>query len=196
MFDDLRDAFREAVHNFRDELDRDDAPGSADRFFLGMARELGAARDLLAGLERQIEEARVLARRDADEEAVCRRRGELASRVGDEETARLALEYAVRHERRRVVLEKKIVALDEERQIRIVEIQEMTVQLESARSERDPGSGGGSEASEHERAPAMDDLEREFRELRVDPWAPSPRKEIDPDAALEALKRRMRESGS
>jgi hypothetical protein len=37
----------------------------------------------------------------------------------------------------------------------------------------------------------MDDLEREFRELRVDPWAPIPRREIDPDAALEELKRRM-----
>ena len=51
MFDDLRDAFREAVRNFRDELDRDNDPGSVDRFFLGMTREMEAARDLLAGLE-------------------------------------------------------------------------------------------------------------------------------------------------
>ena len=41
------------------------------------------------------------------------------------------------------------------------------------------------------RAP-MDDLEREFHDLRVDPWAPVKRREIDADAALEELKRRMK----
>ena len=36
MFDDLRNAFREAVQNFKDELDRDSVPENVDRLLAGM----------------------------------------------------------------------------------------------------------------------------------------------------------------
>src|SRR5881396_3540413 len=106
MFEDLRDAFREALENFKHELNRDDVPPTVDRLLLAMQTELTQARELVSALEKQIADARGQA-----EEATCRRRAQMASKVGDEETARIALEYAVRYERRRVVMEKKIVAL-------------------------------------------------------------------------------------
>lgn len=220
MFEDLRDAFREALENFKHELHRDDVPPTVDRLLLAMQGELAQARDLVAALERQIAEARAQAEQDRTEEATCRRRAELASKVGDEETARIALEYAVRHERRRVVLERKVVALDEEKGLRVIELEEMTARIEDARSKRDhlaeaAGSGRADETlraaddlfaeldrmasdaesePERARASAMDEIEREYRDLRVDPWAPIPRKELDVDAALEELKRRMKNS--
>ena len=219
MFENLRDAFREAIANFKEELARDEVPGTVDRLFLGMKSELAEAKALVASLEKQIEEARVQVTRDGDEGATCRRRGDLARKVGDEETARIAFEYAVRYERRRVVLERKVVALDEERAIRAVEAQEMAERLREAQQKRDTLVAAAGSSDRHEtiraaddlfeeldrmagemtdpgpasrRSHTMDDLEREFRDLRVDPWAPVPGREMDPDAALEELKRRMR----
>src|SRR6187401_2502716 len=104
MFDNLRDAFREAVENFKHELNRnDDVPPTVDRLLLAMHQELAQARELVSALEKQIADAQAQVGRDRDEEGTCRRRAEMATRVGDEETARIALEYAVRYERRRVV---------------------------------------------------------------------------------------------
>ena len=110
-----------------------------------------------------------------------------------------------------------MIALDEEKGIRVVELREMTERIEEARSKRDhlaaaAGSSDGdetlraaddlfdeldrmaneAEANTERRGSAMDELEREFRDLRVDPWAPIQRREIDADAALEELKRRMK----
>ena len=218
MFDNLRDAFREAVENFKHELNReDDVPPTVDRLLLAMHRELAQARELVAALDKQIEDARAQVGRDRDEEATCRRRAEMATRVGDSETARIALEYATRYERRRLVLERKVTLLDEEKGLRVVELTEMTERMEEARSKRDhlAAAAGSSDADETERAAddlldeldrmaseaesggtrrraPMDDLEREFYDLRVDPWAPVKRREIDADAALEELKRRMK----
>jgi phage shock protein A len=218
MFDNLRDAFREAVDNFRHELNRDDdVPPTVNRLLLAMQAELAQARDLVSALERQIADAQTQVARDREEENTCRRRAEMATKVGDEETARIALEYATRYERRRVVMERKVIALDEEKGIRIVELTEMTERIEEARSKRDhlAEAAEGSDADETLRAAddlfdeidrmaneaeagperrrtSMDELEREFRDLRVDPWAPTPRKQIDVDAALDELKRRMK----
>lgn len=216
MFEDLRDAFREALENFKTELNRDeDVPPTVDRLLVAMQAELAQARALVAALEAQIAEARGQAERDRGEEDTCRRRAEMAGKVGDAETARIALEYATRYERRRIVLERKVTALDEERGIRVVELTEMTNRIDEARSKRDHLAAAvgddddalraaddlfdeldrmAREASTGAGRPSspMDELEREFRDLRVDPWAPLPRRELDVDAALEELKRRMR----
>jgi hypothetical protein len=221
MFDDLRDAFREALDNFKQELGEDDVPPTVERLLVAMQAELAQARDLVASLERQIADGRAQVERDRGEEATCRRRAEMAAKVGDDETVRIATEYAVRYERRRVVLERKVAALDEERGIRVVELTEMTTRFEEARSKRDdlasaagspdadatlhaadelmeeidrmardaePGPGHAGDAY---RSGTIDDLEREYRDLRVDPWAARPRRELDVDAALAELKRRM-----
>ena len=219
MFENLRDAFREAIANFKEELAREEVPGTVDRLFLGMKNELADAKSHLAALEKQIEHARIQVKRDGDEEATCRRRGEMARKVSDEETARIAFEYAVRYEQRREVLERKVVALDDERVIRAVELQEMAERLTEAQEKRDTlAAAAGSRNSDEtiraaddlfeeldrmagemtdpgpgpRRSRTMDDIDREFRDLRVDPWAPVQESEMDPDAALEELKRKMR----
>jgi hypothetical protein len=219
MFENLRDAFREAIANFKEELAREEVPGTVDRLFLGMKNELADAKSRLDALEKQIEHARIQVKRDGDEEVTCRRRGEIARKVSDEETARIAFEYAVRYERRRAVLERKIVALDDERVIRAVELQEMVGRLSEAQDKRDTlaAAAGSRNSDETIRAAddlfdeldrmagemtntgpgsrqsrAMDDIDQEFRDLRVDPWAQVQESEMDPDAALEELKRKMR----
>ena len=58
MFDDLRNAFREAVQNFKDELDRDSIPENVDRLLAGMIDEVTQARARLKGLEADLEETR------------------------------------------------------------------------------------------------------------------------------------------
>ena len=218
MFENLRDAFLEAIANFKEELAREEVPGTVDRLFLGMKNELAEARAHLASLEKQIEQTRVQVARDEKEEATCRRRGEMARKVDDEETARIAFEYATRYERRREVLERKVVALDDERVIRAADLKEMADRLRAAQNKRDTLATAADSRDSDEatraaddlfeerdrmagemntsargpwRSQTMDDLDREYKDLRVDPWAPPPESEIDPDAALEDLKRKM-----
>ena len=218
MFENLHDAFREAIANFKEELAREEVPGTVDRLFLGMKNELADAKRHLAALEKQIEHARIQVKRDSNEEATCRRRGEMAREVSDEETADIAFEYAERYERRRAVLERKVVALDDERVIRAVELQEMAERLREAQEKRDTlAAAAGSRNSDEtiraaddlfeeldrmagemtdpspgpRQAREMDDIDREFRDLRVDPWAPIQESEMDPNAALKELKRKM-----
>ena len=107
MLDSLRDAFREAVKNFRTELNRDAPPDSRVHPLPALARELqGAARRLQ---ELRDELARVRRESDAElrEAMAGRRREELAANAGDAETARLAREFGQRHERRGAILEDK-----------------------------------------------------------------------------------------
>lgn len=219
MFENLRDAFHEAIANFKEELAREEVPGTVDRLFLRMKNELADAKSHLDALEQQIEHARIQVKRDGDEEVTCRRRGEIAREVSDEETAHIAFAYAVRYERRQAVLERKIVALDDERVIRAVELQEMAERLSEAQDKRDTlAAAAGSRNSDEtiraaddlfyeldrmagemtntgpgSRQPrAMDDIDQEFRDLRVDPWAQVQESEMDPDAALEEFKRKTR----
>ena len=196
MFENLRDAFRKAIANFKEELAREEVPGTVDRLFLGMKNELADAKSHLAALDQQIAHARIQVKRDGDEEVTCRRRGDIARKVSDEDTARIAFEYAVRYERRRTVLERKIVALDDERVIRAVELQEMAERLSEAQDKRDTlaAAAGSRNNDETTRAAddlfdeldrmagemtdpgpgsrqshAMDDIDQELRDLRVDP---------------------------
>jgi phage shock protein A len=212
MFENLRDAFHEAIANFKEELAREEVPGTVDRLFLRMKNELADAKRHLAALEKQIEHARIQVKRDGDDEATCRRRGEMARKVRDEETAHIAFEYAARYEQRRTVLERKVVALEDERVIRAVEFQEMAERLREAQGKRDTlaAAAGSSDSDETIRAAdnlleeldclagdmtdlspgprrtqEMDDIDREFRNLSVDPWPPIRKSEMDPNAVLE-----------
>ena len=223
MFENLREALREAVENFKAELNRDDsesADGSMDRLLLGMRKEIADAKSTLHMLNSQLEEAHGQVLHESAEEATCRRREEMAHRVGDEETARIAAEYALRHARRRDVLERKAAALDEERSMRVAEIAEMVARLCEVQDRRDALAAARSDGNEESTcaeeelleeldrtAGAMDDaghrshartveelehgIEREYADLRVDPWAPTERPRVDVDARLSELKRRM-----
>ena len=60
MFEDLRNAFREAVQNFKDELDRDSVPETVDRLLKGMIDEVTQARARLKSLMDRAAEERVV----------------------------------------------------------------------------------------------------------------------------------------
>ena len=51
MFDDLRRAFREAVDNFKEELNRDEIPETVDKLLLGMRNEVADAKVQIRELE-------------------------------------------------------------------------------------------------------------------------------------------------
>ena len=223
MFENLRDAFREAIDNFKTELNRqadDEAmpvPGTVDRLLLGMQNEVAEARAALRALHVQLEQARAQILHESSEESTCRRREVLARKVGDEETARLAADFAAKHARRREVLERKAAALDDEHAMRAAEIAEMLARVREAKEKRDSlaaaSHGAATAHAAHELfeeidrlasdlgdAPrggadppprGTDDLAREYGELQVDPWAEIERPRVDYDERLAELKKRM-----
>lgn len=220
MFDDLRNAFREAVDNFMKELDRDQVGENVDRILKGMIDEVADAKAHLAGLETQLDEASRRFDVERDAAATCRRREELAKEIDDEETARVAAEYAVRHEERAAVLEKRIEAIRSELVISRRDVAEMTEKLKEARTRRaaleaEVGRTAARESlgetdrifaefdrmeerlgDEGVKASAAEEIYIETRsDLRIDPDAPIRRPEVDFDAALAELKRRMKERG-
>ena len=118
MFENLRNAFREALDNFNKELDRDQVPGAVDRLLAGMRDELADAKVRIKELEDQIARADAEATREKKEAETARRRGTLAAGINDEETVKLAEQYAARHEERQRILEQKGAALRQELVIR------------------------------------------------------------------------------
>jgi phage shock protein A len=222
MFENLRDAFREAIENFKAELNKpfDDVtvPGTVDRLLHGMQNEVVEAKATLRTLHAQLEQTRQQVLRESSEESTCRRREELARKVGDEETARLAAEYAAKHARRREVLERKAAALDEEHAMRAAEVAEMLARVREAQEKRDTlaAADGDQETTraanelfdeidrlagdlddeEPARRPRTADdierhLEKEYGDLLVDPWAEIERPQVNYDERLADLKKRM-----
>ncbi len=219
MFENLRTAFREAVDNFKDEVGRDQVPETVDRLLKGMVDEVTDAKTRLRDLEKGIEQARAEAKREERDEATCRRREEMARKIGDEDTAAVALEFAEKHATRREVLEGKAVAIERELEVRKDEIDEMIDKIRDARKQRDAlaatsGRAGARDSiqgaqglfeeldrmaekigDEGARDRASSDLADEFDRdpgLRIDPETPTYRT-IDVDERLEELKRRMGE---
>src|SRR5690606_4121595 len=124
MFDDWKQAWRQAVENFQREI-----AGGAPPRVRAMERELTSAGGALAKLDDEIRRTKRELEKERHEEQVCRRREALARNVGDEETVRIAVEYAARHAERAAVLERKIAVLDDERTLlaRDVEVMRQTL---------------------------------------------------------------------
>jgi hypothetical protein len=182
-----------------------------------MKSEAADAKARLHDLEDGIRRARAEAAREAAEVETCRRRERMASSIGDAETARIAREFALKHERRRDVLEQKAVALSRELELRRGEIEEMLGQIREAERSRDSlvASAGRTQARESVRAgdalfdeldrmadevsgtaerrsadDLLDDLDRELdREIFDERTRADPGQELD--ARLAELKRRM-----
>jgi len=162
MFEDLRDAFREAVDNFNKELHRDQVPRNVDDLLAGMTDELAAEIAQVRGLEGELEKTTAASQREKDAAATCRRREQLAREIGDEETAKLAAQHAGKHQGHHIVLEKKLEALREELAFRRGSVEEMTAQLAEAREKR--GSLGATAGRTGARR-ALSDADDLFSEL-------------------------------
>ncbi len=136
MFESLRDAFRQAIDNFKTELHRDDVPEAADRLLRAMRRELAVAQETLDTLKAEVSELRREASEEGQHVRTCLRREEMALRIGDEETARLAREYAGRHLRKHDLLIRKAEVASQELDERALEMSEMRSRFRSARARR------------------------------------------------------------
>ncbi len=223
MFDDLRSAFREALDNFKTELDRDSVTENVDRLLKGMIDEVTDTRAHLAGLEDQLEKAKVRFGQEQAQVATCERREALAREIPDEETARVAAEYAQRHRERAEVLSTRISSLESEIAMTRRDEAEMTAKLKEARARRSSLAAEAGVTSTRESIRGTNDLFAEFdrmeerlgdegnqasaaeelyndmagasrSEMHIDMEAPIERREVDFDAALEELKRRMKDA--
>ena len=74
MFDNLRQAFREAVDNFKEEIRREDVPETVDKLLRGMKAEVADKKAYVAGLEADIEKTlKRVAREKKNTETAIRR---------------------------------------------------------------------------------------------------------------------------
>lgn len=227
MFEDLRDAFREAVRNFRDELNRDQVSGNVDRILHGMVEEVTSARARLQAVEADLEKTRKLRAREEEHVATMARRREMAAGIDDGETERLAAEFEARHQERLEVFIAKEEALSREFTLLSREVDEMMVQVKEARARRAGLAAQAGRAGTRETLNETDDLFEAFErmeeriagagaeaeaaeafsreygadsgpssDLRIDLDAPPPHQDVDFDAALAELKRRMGKADS
>ena len=219
MFDNLRHAFREAVDNFKEELGRDEIPETVDRLLREMKREAADAKAEVRRLEEAVRGAIEGAEKAEGQGKTCRRREKLALEISDEETARVAREYAEKHEHRQSVLEHKALALKEELDMREEEYAEMIEAIKDAQKHREGLAATAGRATARNSIEEADDLfseldrfadeiegddarreaSNEVDDLFDDPSdrfaGPPDPPEIDVDARLDALKRAMREQG-
>jgi hypothetical protein len=179
MFNDWKQAWRQAVENFQREVRDGDAPPR----IRAMEREIVSAAGALAKLDDEIRRTARELDGERESEQVCRRRETLAQEAADVETARIAADFAGRHAARADVLSRKLAVLQDERALLARDINAMRdVVAEAAPAAGTVGTGHAG-ASHDEQAAATDrdfsHLEREARERAA-------------AARLEELKRRMR----
>jgi hypothetical protein len=179
MFDDWKDAWRQAVENFQRE-----AAGGAALHARAMERELTTAAGALGKLDDEIRRVQHELTNEREAETVCRRREGLARDVQDDVTMQIAAEYAARHAARIAVLERKSAVLADERELLAADLEAMRKILRDAPPMSSVGSApSGQEPAAKSSAEKEDDhafsrLERDARERAV-------------DERLEELKRRM-----
>jgi hypothetical protein len=114
MLEAWKQAWRDAVENFRRELDPERYAAETTRQAAAMRRDLGRAHTRARHLQAEIDATRLELSREHDEENRCRHRESLALKIDDHETARIANEYASRHAERAAVLQQKLDALTAE----------------------------------------------------------------------------------
>ncbi|NNF26389.1 MAG: hypothetical protein HKN73_04090 [Gemmatimonadetes bacterium] len=158
MFENLRRAFKEAVDNFKTELNRDEVPEAVDRLLKGMEREATDVKANLEGLRSQMDQARARAEKEAAEAETCRRREEMARGIGDEETARIAAEYAEKHLNRCKVLTEKADAIQAEIELQEREFAQMVEQIKEARKNRNALAAQAGRAQARDSITGADDL--------------------------------------
>jgi phage shock protein A len=136
MFEDLGRLFRQSVEAFRAERDKREPEDEVAHLLGSMRHELVEARALLPKLEEQLRRARAELAAEREQLERTERRGTLAGQINDEETVRVAGEFAARHRERVVVLEQKVSAGEAELALRSREAEEMKRQYQEAEANR------------------------------------------------------------
>jgi hypothetical protein len=181
MFNDWKQAWQQAVENFQREM-TDGASGTGPSV-RAMEREIVSARGALAKLDDEIRRTDRAAAAEREGEDVCRRREALAREAADEETVRVAAEFAARHAQRAAVLTRKLAVLQEERDLLARDVDEMQRVIATAA----PATAGPA-APRERMSPTRDEdaaRDREFSNLERDA------RERAAAERLEELKRRM-----
>lgn len=196
MFENLRQAFRQAVENFHAELNRDSLPEATDRLLSAMSREVVDARLRLDELREEITRVRDEAKREEEAARTCVRREELAASIGDTETQEVARQFALRHLRRKEVLEEKAKVLEREVGDRGAELEEMMAQLKEARVRREAMSASAGRTGARESLREADDLfsqldrmEDRIRDLESEAGAAEAMDELELGGAEDAIPR-------
>ncbi len=210
MFDDLKNAWKEAVENFWRELNEDEGAGSGlpgdepRKQLAAMRRELNDADAELKKLETDVLKAQRAAASERSEEQTCRRRLTMAEQIGDTETVQLAQTYAERAAERAQVLERKAAALEAELELRRRDLADMHQAFETASAALGPGAasaaamgtGSGSSRPDPDSVGGLgtdwgladeEGLEREMQHRKMREEA----RQKEAEARLEELKKKM-----
>lgn len=213
MINDLKNLFSTAWDAFLAELGRRDPADHVADLLSAMRREMVQARASLPLYDDAVRgaDAELARERKALDDAV--RRGGLAEKIGDAETARIAGEFAERHRKRVAVLEDKARAARAEQELRAQEVQDMMRRYKEADANRFVLLNDIRRAQSHARlndlgeAKAFDDFGRaaekieteigyqdaldELEDLAGPPPPPPPSRDAEVDARLAEMKRRM-----
>jgi hypothetical protein len=184
MFEDWKQAWRQAVENFQREAGVEGAPPRVR----AMERELTSASGALLKLDTEIIRTTRDLEKERDAEQVCRRRGALARDVGDDETVRVAEEFAARHAERAAVLERKLDVLGDERALLARDVDAMRQTMKGiADATGAVGAGKAEDSPASSAAAARDDIgDVEFSRMERE------RRSRAADERLEELKKKMR----
>lgn len=141
------------------------------------------ARVSLGKLREGVEATHARLERERSELETVRRRGSLASGIGDEETVGVAARFEQRHAERVVVLERKLEAQREELEMAEREVEEMTLEVKNASI----APGGPASAPHAPDLPESDPDSADSLRRSVERVG----READAQRKLEELKRRM-----
>lgn len=136
MFQDLQRLFRQSLEAFRAEIEKREPEDRVAELLSSMRREMVAARAALPVLAEEAARAKAELERERELLSQCERRQEMARRIGDEETVRVAGEFAVRHRERIGVLEKKAEVARAEHALRGREAEEMERKYKESEANR------------------------------------------------------------
>lgn len=125
-----------ALDRFKAEAGLRDPEDQIAELLGGMRREMVDARALVSELKQSASTARGELAREQQKLADCLRRRDLAAKIGDAETTRVAEEFATRHGETVAVLEAKVRAAEAELQLRAREADELADRYRQADSRR------------------------------------------------------------
>ena len=193
MLKDLGALLHRALDRFNAEAGRRDPEDQIAELLGGMRREMVDARTLVSELKQSAAGARKELAGEQQRLADCVRRRDLAAKIGDEETTRVAEEFATRHREAVAVLQAKVRATEAELQLRTREADELAERYRQADARRfallaELRRAGAHGRAEREMAGLEDNFDR-FAE-QIDDQARRTDATGEVERKLEELKRR------